>query len=179
MEAALLTLAAFCIFGVQADVEVDPNFDLNRFAGKWHVLALASTEPMLQSLKDIITTPAVRIHPLPNGNMEIETYYLLGENCEGMKGSYMKADKSGHFTSSDEKGKKDLRVLASDANFAIVYAVREMNGMPPSRSLQLYRRDPKGDGNLEKFKAYCQKMGLMGELLLPPFSDKCFKQIGA
>lgn len=35
-------------------------------------------------------------------------------------------------------GKKDLRVLASDANFAIVYVQREMTGMPPSRSLQLY-----------------------------------------
>lgn len=39
---------------------------------------------------------------------------------------------------SAEKGKKDLRVLASDANFAIVYVQREMKGMPPSRSLQLY-----------------------------------------
>lgn len=48
-----------------------------QFAGKWHVLALASTDPMLQTLKDIITTPAVRIVPLPNGNLEIETYYLL------------------------------------------------------------------------------------------------------
>lgn len=39
---------------------------------------------------------------------------------------------------SAEKGKKDLRVLASDANFAIIYVQWEMKGMPPSRSLQLY-----------------------------------------
>ncbi|KAG8141911.1 hypothetical protein E2320_006567 [Naja naja] len=140
MEAALLSLTAFCLFGVQADVEVDPNFDLKRFAGKWHVLALASTEPMLQSLKDIITTPAARIVALPNGNLEIETYYLLGETCEGMKGTYMKTEQPGHFTSSDEKGEKDLWVLASDANFAIIYVQREMKGMPPSRSLQFYNK---------------------------------------
>lgn len=39
---------------------------------------------------------------------------------------------------SAETGKKDLRVVASDASFAIVYVQREMKGMPPSRSLQLY-----------------------------------------
>ncbi|XP_026568149.1 prostaglandin-H2 D-isomerase [Pseudonaja textilis] len=177
MEATLLSLAAFCLFGVQADVEVDPNFDLKRFAGKWHVPALASTDPMLQSLKDIITTPAARIVALPNGNLEIETYYLLGEHCEGMKGTYVKTEQPGHFTSSDEKGKKDLRVLASNANFAIVYVQWKMNGMPPSRSLQFYSKDPKGTENLDKFKAYCQKMGLMGELVVPPLSDKCFQQI--
>ncbi|XP_034292126.1 lipocalin-like [Pantherophis guttatus] len=177
MEAALLSLVAFCMLGVQADVEVDPNFDLKRFAGKWHVPALASTDPMLQSLKDIITTPAARIVPLPNGNLEIETYYLLGEDCEGMKGTYMKTEQPGHFTASDEKGKKDLRVLASDANFAIVYVQWEMKGMPPSRSLQLYSKDLKGSENLDRFKAYCQKMGLMGDLVVPPLSDKCFKQI--
>lgn len=48
-----------------------------QFAGKWHILALASTDAMLQSLKDVITTPAVRIVALPNGNLEIEIYYFL------------------------------------------------------------------------------------------------------
>ncbi|XP_026541643.1 prostaglandin-H2 D-isomerase [Notechis scutatus] len=177
MEATLLSLAAFCLFGVQADVEVDPNFDLKRFAGKWHVPALASTDPMLESLKDIITTPAARIVALPNGNLEIETYYLLGEDCEGMKGTYAKTERPGHFVSIDERGKKDLWVLASDANFAIVYVQREMKGMPTSRSLQFYSKDLKGRENLDKFKAYCQKMGLMGELVVPPLSDKCFQQI--
>ncbi|XP_070614492.1 lipocalin-like isoform X2 [Erythrolamprus reginae] len=177
MEGPLLSLLAFCLLAVQAHVDVDPNFDLKRFAGKWRVLALASTDPMFQSLKDIITTPAAHIAPLPDGNLEIEIYYLLGDNCEGMKGTYMRTEQPGHFTARDEKGKKDLRVLASDANFAIVYVQREMKGMPPNQSLQLYSRGPKGGQNLDRFKALCQQLGLATELVVPPLSDKCFNQI--
>lgn len=45
MEATLLSLAAFCVFGAQADVEVDPNFDLNKVpvAGKG---GLGVSEPL-------------------------------------------------------------------------------------------------------------------------------------
>lgn len=45
MKATLLSLATFCMFGVQANVEVDPNFDLKRVpvAGKG---GLGMSEPL-------------------------------------------------------------------------------------------------------------------------------------
>lgn len=50
MKAALLSLATFCMFGVQADVEVDPHFDLKRVpvAGKGGGLGMSEPLPGLQ-----------------------------------------------------------------------------------------------------------------------------------
>ncbi|XP_063172548.1 lipocalin-1 [Candoia aspera] len=146
---------------------------LLQFAGKWHIPALASTEEMLQSLKDIMTTPAARIVLLPNGNLELESYYLLGENCEEMKSTFTKTEQPGHFTASDENMEKDLWVLATDnTNFAILYVQRKGKDMPPSRSLQLYTRDPNPGENLGLFKKYCAKMGLLDQLVVPPLSGE-------
>ncbi|KAM6431098.1 extracellular fatty acid-binding protein-like [Liasis olivaceus] len=178
MKATLLSLAVLCLLGVQADVEVEPNFDIAKFAGKWHIPALASNDQMLQSLKDVMKTPAARINLLPNGNMELETYYLLGEKCELMKSTFMKTEQTGHFKAADENSKKEMWVLATDnASFAILYIQREGKDMPPSKSLQLYSRVQNPGENLATFKKLCEKMGLLDELVVPPLSDKCFKEI--
>lgn len=43
---------------------------------------------------------------------------------------------------------------------------------PPRVPFSLAGKDPKGSQNLDKLKAYCQKMGLMGELVVPPLSGE-------
>ncbi|XP_061460289.1 lipocalin-15-like [Rhineura floridana] len=174
MRSCLMVL--LCAFCIHADVDVQPDFDLAKFSGKWHVMAAVSDCDLFQKMKPIMTTSATIVKPLPNGDTELVTGFPLPKECKKMKMLLKKTDQPGHFTSDDETGKKDVRVMATDYdNFAFLYIFKEAEGEPSSTSVQLYTRLPKITKEvMEIFKQLYHKVGLTDDLMVEfPWSDLC------
>ncbi|XP_042334869.1 lipocalin-15-like [Sceloporus undulatus] len=174
-----LGMALLWALCAQAKVAVQPDFDLEKFSGTWHVMAGASDCAIFQSMKDIMTTSAAIIQPLPNGDMQFQTGYPLPEECKKIEMHFKKTEQPGRFT-NDEHGKKDLRVMETDyVSFAVLYVWKEAEGEPSSSTVQLLTRTPEVTPEMvERFKVHYHSVGLPDDMMVMlPKSDVCFKAL--
>ncbi|XP_060130197.1 lipocalin-15-like [Zootoca vivipara] len=165
MQSLLVLL--LCSFCIQADIAMQPDFDLQKFAGMWHIMAGSSNCPVFQGMKSIMTTSAALVKPLPNGDMKILTGYPFPEECKKVEMYFKKTDQPAHFT-NDENAKRDMRVLETDyTNFALLYTFKEIEDEPSSTTVQLYTRTQDISNEvLEKFKEHYHKVGLTDDLMV-------------
>nr|XP_060616950.1 lipocalin-15-like [Anolis sagrei ordinatus] len=164
-------------FAAQADVAIQPDFDLEKFAGSWHLMAGASDCPIFQKMKNLMTTSAAIIRPLPNGDMTFLTGYPLQEECKTIEMHFKKTEEPGRFVID---GKQEMRVMETDySEVAYLYTFKEAEGEPSSTTVQVLTRNPELTPEiLEKFKAYYHSVGLGDDMVaILPKSDLCFKAL--
>nr|XP_028587572.1 lipocalin-15-like isoform X1 [Podarcis muralis] len=162
-----LLMLLLCSFCVRADIAMQPDFDLQKFSGMWHIMAGSSNCPVFQGMKSLMTTSAALVKPLPNGDMKILTGYPFPEECKKVEMYFKKTDQPAHFT-NDENAKRDMRVLETDyTNFALLYTFKEIEDEPSSTTVQLYTRTQDISNEvLEKFKEHYHKVGLTDDLMV-------------
>ncbi|XP_059571988.1 lipocalin-15-like [Alligator mississippiensis] len=154
MKAMLLNigLALLCVLETQAEVPVQPDFDVNKFAGTWHIMVAASNCPQFLSMKEVMKTSVTIITPMPGGDLTLTAVM----------------------------GKRDFRVVETDyAHYAIVYVRKDKDGKT-SVTLQLFSRvqDVHPEA-LKRFKELYPTMGLTEDILvILPKSDRCAKALG-
>uniref|UniRef100_A0ACB8EZU4 Uncharacterized protein n=2 Tax=Sphaerodactylus townsendi TaxID=933632 RepID=A0ACB8EZU4_9SAUR len=166
----------------QADVAVQPDFDLQKFAGLWQVMGGASNCPEFQAMKEIMHTSAAVVTPLPNGGMRILIGYPFPEECKKVDRVYKKMEQPGHFSHADDMSNRDMRVMETDYdNYAFLYTFKKVEDEPSTTSVQLYTRHPDVSPDvLEKFKKHCHDVGLTDDLMVMlPKSDICVKALSA
>ncbi|XP_060107072.1 lipocalin-15-like [Heteronotia binoei] len=164
----------------QADVALQPDFDLQKFAGLWHVMGGASNCPVFQAMRDIMDTSAAIVTPLSNGDMRILTGFPFPEECKKVDRVYKKTEQSGRFFHADDMTKRDLRVMDTDYdNYAFLYTFKETEDDPSTTTIQIYTRNPVVSPEMmEKFKKHCHDVGLTDDLMaMLPQSDKCVKAL--
>ncbi|XP_020664827.3 lipocalin-15 [Pogona vitticeps] len=172
----MLLLGVFC---TQAEVPVQPDFDLEKFSGTWHIMAAVSNCPIFQSMRDTMTTSAAIVKPLPNGDMHLMVGYPIAGECKKVGMLLKKTDWPGHFT-NEENGRKDIRVMATDyETHGFLYYFKEVPGEPSSTTLQLLTRGPEATPEMmEKFKEHYHNLGLTDDLMVAlPESDVCAKML--
>ncbi|XP_054854389.1 lipocalin-15-like [Eublepharis macularius] len=184
MKITLSSLMMVLLWAVcaQADVVVQPDFDLQKFAGTWQVLGGSSNCPVFQSMKDIMKTSAAIVTPLPDGDMKILTGYPMPEECKKVERVFKKTEQPGHFTHADDVAKRDVRVMETDyTSFAFLYTFKEAEGEPSTTTLQFYSRGSDASPEVvEKFKQHCHDVGLTDDLMVMlPKSDECLKALSA
>ncbi|XP_066466991.1 lipocalin-15 [Tiliqua scincoides] len=180
MKAVLLgfVVLLFWVFCVQAEVVVQPDFDIQKFAGTWQIVGGISNCPVFQGMKEIMKTSAAIVKPLPNGDLEITTGFPFPEECKKMVIYFTKTDQPGHFSNKDKMATRDMRVMETDyINFAFVYTFKVPldKTEASSTTIQLYTRTSDASPEvLEKFKKHYHDVGLTDDLMIMlPKSGEC------
>ncbi|NXC47990.1 LCN15 protein, partial [Penelope pileata] len=174
-----LALALLCLLCAGAEVPVQHNFNAEKFAGTWHMVATVSNCPVFLSTKDKMTSSITTVSFTPEGHMTMDIVLPLPGECKKVKMLFQHTGQAGHYTGTgvleEKQEKRDMRVVDTDyEHYAIVYLLRD-SGREPSTTLQLYtRKQDMSPQLLQKFKELFLSMGLTADMLaILPHSGEC------
>uniref|UniRef100_A0A8B9CL75 Lipocalin/cytosolic fatty-acid binding domain-containing protein n=1 Tax=Anser brachyrhynchus TaxID=132585 RepID=A0A8B9CL75_9AVES len=166
-----LVLALLCLLRAGAEVPVQLDFNMGKFAGRWHIAAAISNCPVFLSMKDKMKSSIATISFTPEGHLAMEWGTFGPGPCVASP------DRALSGVLSENQEKTDLRVMETDyQHYAIVYTLRD-RGQEPRTMLQLYSGSRKQDVSpqlLQKFKELSHSVGLTEDMLaILPQSGEC------
>uniref|UniRef100_A0A8B9Z012 LCN15 protein n=1 Tax=Buteo japonicus TaxID=224669 RepID=A0A8B9Z012_9AVES len=166
MTAALLSLALvlLCLLQAGAEVPVQPGFNIEKFAGMWHVAAAVSNCSVFLKMKDRMKSSIATISFTPEGDLAMKLVWPLLCHVAQLGTVW------GPLAALE---KRDLRVMETDYScYAIVH------------ELQQSRQEPTREQNmspqlLQKFKEVIPTVGLTKDMLaILPKSGECQEGTG-
>ncbi|CAI5796367.1 Hypothetical predicted protein [Podarcis lilfordi] len=129
MKHRLLSLALTCLYLLHASalVNVQPDFDITKFAGKWNLIALAMKEGQPSEDNRIHTTVV-----FDNGVIAFKTRVPVGKACKRLQTRFFPDEQPGIYRT--DAGKTTVYIMKTDyIHFAIIFVyTKEME------VLQLY-----------------------------------------
>ncbi|NWS43848.1 LCN15 protein, partial [Probosciger aterrimus] len=175
MTAALpcLALALLCVLRAAAEVPVQPGFDTQKFAGKWHFTATVSNCSVYLKMKDGMKSPIATVSFTPEGDLAMKLAWPLPDRCQRLELLFQQSGQAGHYTAAQEK--RELRVMETDySHYAIVHKTQHSERQP-STTLQLLTREQDVSPQLlQKFEELIPAVGLTKAMLaVLPKSGKC------
>ncbi|XP_062361644.1 lipocalin-15-like [Cinclus cinclus] len=181
MTAALpsLALALLCLLQAGAQVPVQPNLDTEKFAGVWHVTAIASNCSIFLKMKDGMKSSMAIISFMPEGDLALKLVWPLMDKCQKFELLLQQSGQAGHYMGAQEK--RDLHVMETDySHYAVLHEAHHSEA-EPSTALQLLTREQDVSPQLlQKFMQLISTMGLTKDMLaILPKSDQCIGDIRA
>ncbi|XP_029024859.1 protein AMBP-like [Betta splendens] len=120
------------------------NFDLSRFLGTWHDVAVASTSPHVQQHRaDAAIGKLVLQRGSAAGKLQMTRTVLRRGACKEISGDYELTSTPGRFSYHSAKWGSDVDVYVVHSNYneyAIVISIKEKTAGQKSTSLRLYSR---------------------------------------
>ncbi|XP_066057386.1 lipocalin-15-like isoform X2 [Chamaea fasciata] len=179
MTAALpsLALALLCLLRAGAQVPMQPDLDTEKFAGVWHIIAIASNCSIFLKMKDGMKSSMAIINFLPEGDLAMKLVWPLMDKCQKFELLFQWSRQAGHYMGAQEK--RDLRVMETDySNYAVLHEAHHSKG-EPSMALQLLTREQDVSPQLlQKFMELIPTIGLTKDMLaILPKSDQCTRDI--
>uniref|UniRef100_A0A3P8ZNI2 Protein AMBP n=1 Tax=Esox lucius TaxID=8010 RepID=A0A3P8ZNI2_ESOLU len=147
------------------------NFDLSKFMGKWHDIAVASTCPWMQRHKG---DAAIGTLELQTGSTEgkismTRKMKKLG-TCKQISGEYQITDTPGRFTYHVAKWGADVDAYVVHTNYdeyAIVLMSKQKTGGEKTKSAKLYSRTMEvRDTILDDFKRLVKEQGMADDTVV-------------
>uniref|UniRef100_A0A8C7QKR2 Protein AMBP n=1 Tax=Oncorhynchus mykiss TaxID=8022 RepID=A0A8C7QKR2_ONCMY len=141
------------------------NFDLTKFMGKWHDIAVASTWPWMQRHKG---DAAIGILELQASGTEDKVSMTRSMNkhgtCQQISGDYKLTDTPGRFTYHIAKWGADVDAYVVDTNYdeyAIVMISKQKTEGEKTKSAKLYSRTMElSPAILEDFRRLVREQGM-------------------
>ncbi|XP_077162457.1 lipocalin-like [Paroedura picta] len=155
MTALLLIIALTSIFLLHAgaDIPIQPDFNIQKIAGKWYHIAL-----VMDKVEESPTTPSIQVVvPSSNGDLLFKYTSKKEGKCETHDVLLTHTDQPGKFLSSDKTN--TLRIV--EVNYESYYMLHIE--MQKGAALHLYTRKPKGIAQeRKKYKTRAKSMGFKG-----------------
>ncbi|XP_032629360.1 lipocalin [Chelonoidis abingdonii] len=183
MQATLLSLLGMALFGVlhgQEEVTVQPDFQQEKFTGKWYSIGLASSSRWFMEKKQVLKMCTTVITPTADGNLNVTSTYPKFDRCEKRNSLYIKTEQPGRFSYTSPRwgSQHDIRVVETNYDeYALLYA-KKFKGTETSTMVTLYGRTTELNPKLqEKFTQFSLAQGLPEDaILLLPKTDKCMTE---
>ncbi|NXR60307.1 LCN15 protein, partial [Rhadina sibilatrix] len=168
MTAALpslaLALALLCLLQAGAQVPVQPDLDTEKFAGVWHVTAIASNCSIFLKMKDGMKSSMAIISFMPEGDLALKLIWPLMDECQNFELLFQQSGQAGHYTGAQEK--RDLRVMETDySSYAILHEDHHSEGEPSTALQLLTRKQDVSPQLLQKFMEFIPTTGLTEDML--------------
>ncbi|NXT75658.1 LCN15 protein, partial [Zapornia atra] len=159
-----LVLALLCLLQAEAEIPVQPDFDTEKFAGTWHVVAAASNCSVFLKMKDGMKSSIAAISFTPEGNLAMNLVWPMPDKCQKFELLFQRSGQAGHYVAAEEK--RDMRVMQTDySHYAIVHQLQH-NEQGTSAALQLLMREQDLSAELlQKFKELLPSVGLTQDML--------------
>ncbi|XP_029920512.1 neutrophil gelatinase-associated lipocalin [Myripristis murdjan] len=161
---------------VQADVQPQRDFSLQRFAGKWYRVGLAYDSPGFAPYRDKLRISMGMITPLPNGNVNLTMWAARPSGCQNKLYQYEKTSVPGQFTyfSTRHNRSKDITVVETNyTEYALVLKHKKFDR--EYTQVSLYgRTQTLRPQIIQKFKTFATSRGFPKEsIMTPPPSENC------
>ncbi|NXN22979.1 LCN15 protein, partial [Nycticryphes semicollaris] len=175
-----LALALLCLLRAGAEVPVQPGFDAEKFAGPWHVAAIASNCSMFLKMKDGMKSSITTISFTPEGDVVMKLLWPMADKCQKFELLFQQSSQAGHYTGTSAEEMRDLRVMETDySGYAIVHEFKK-GGKEPHTAMQLLTREQDVSPQLlQKFKDLMPTVGLTKDMVaILPKSGECQEGVG-
>ncbi|XP_026514281.1 lipocalin-like [Terrapene carolina triunguis] len=180
MQATLLSLLGLALFGAlhgQEEVTVQPDFQQEKFTGKWYSIGLASSSRWFMEKKQVLKMCTTVVTPTADGNLNVTSTYPKFDRCEKRNSLFIKTEQPGRYSYTSPRwgSQHDIRVVETNYDeYALLYA-KKFKGTDTSTMVTLYGRTTELNPELqEKFTQFSLAQGLPEDaILLLPKTDKC------
>ncbi|XP_048876060.1 protein AMBP [Brienomyrus brachyistius] len=147
------------------------NFDLTRFMGKWHDIAVASNCPWIQKHKDHLSAGTIEINQgVTSNTLNLTRTAIRRGECKQKFMSYEVTDTSGKLSYHNAKWKADVDAYVVRTNYheyAIVVMRTQKQGGNKTTTLKLYGRSPDLRSSLvEEFTQLAKEQGLNDDAII-------------
>ncbi|KAK6480926.1 prostaglandin-H2 D-isomerase [Huso huso] len=158
MKVVLLTvLGALCVLTEGAHILPQKDFDLQRFAGKWHRVGLAYNSDWFRQYRDSLKISVGVLVPTETGSVNVTMWQLKSSGCHSVTFLYEKTDTPGHFKyfSTRSNALKDITIV--DTNYD-EYALVLKNNPTGNTQVAMYGRkeakaQSRADGEIQSVLA--------------------------
>ncbi|XP_074871410.1 prostaglandin-H2 D-isomerase [Carettochelys insculpta] len=183
MKASLFSLLGLTLLGAlhgQEQVLVQPDFQLEKFTGKWYSIGLASNTKWFKEKKQALKVCTTVVTPAGDGDLEVTSTYPKFDRCEKRTSLFTKTDQPGRFsyTSPRSGSQHEVRVVETDYDQYALLHTKMLKGTDTFTVVTLYGRTMDLSSDLlEKFSRFSIAQGLPEEsVLLLPKTDKCMTE---
>uniref|UniRef100_A0A8C8RFT3 Prostaglandin-H2 D-isomerase n=1 Tax=Pelusios castaneus TaxID=367368 RepID=A0A8C8RFT3_9SAUR len=180
MQAVLLSFLGLALFGAlhaQEEVAVQPNFQQEKFTGKWYSVGLASNSRWFKEKKQVLKMCTTVVTPAADGNLDVTSTYPKLDRCEKRNSLFIKTDQPGRFsyTSPRSGSQHDIRVVETNYGEYALVSTKKIKDTDTFTMVTLYGRTMELRAELlEKFTQFSLAQGLTEDtILLLPKTDKC------
>ncbi|PKU36463.1 hypothetical protein llap_13237 [Limosa lapponica baueri] len=168
-----LALALLCLLRAGAEVPVQPGFDAEKFAGTWHVVAIASNCSMFLKMKDGMKSSITTISFTPEGDVAMKLLWPMADKCQKFELLFQRSGQAGHYM---ERSNKTAQVVDTDGKtYAVIFASRLKDGKT-LHMLRLYSRTQEGSPKITAlFKKLAREKSFTDEMIkmLPRQGQTC------
>ncbi|XP_059720838.1 lipocalin-15 isoform X3 [Haemorhous mexicanus] len=177
MTAALpsLVLALLCLLQARAQVPVQPDLDTKKFAGEWHVTAIASNCSIFLKMKDGMKSSMAIVSFTPEENLAMKLVWPLMDKCQEFELLFQQSGQAGHYMGAQEK--RNLSVMETDySHYAVLHGVQHSEA-EPSTALQLLNQCT-GDIRVEPARQTLRAPAKVGRPPQAPRVRLCLRRAG-
>ncbi|NXP04915.1 LCN15 protein, partial [Thinocorus orbignyianus] len=175
-----LTLALLCLLRAGAEVPVQPGFDAEKFAGTWHVAAIASNCSVFLKMKDEMKSSITTISFTPEGDVAMKLLWHMADKCQKFDLLFQRSGQAGHYEGTSAEEMRDLRVIETDySGYAILHEFKK-RGQEALSAMQLLTREQDTSPQLlQKFQELIPTVGLTKDMVaILPKSGECPEGVG-
>ncbi|ELK26643.1 Protein AMBP [Myotis davidii] len=162
---ACLAVSANPVPTLPDNIQVQENFDVSRFYGKWFHVAIGSTCPWLVRFKDRLTMSALLLREGAT-ERQISTTITRWRRgvCEELSGTYEKTDTEGKFLYHKSKWNISIESYVVHTNYdeyAIILSKKFSRRHGPTITAKLYGRGPQlRESLLQEFREVALGVGI-------------------
>ncbi|XP_045702235.1 prostaglandin-H2 D-isomerase [Phyllostomus hastatus] len=162
----------------EAQVSLQPNFQQDKFLGRWFTAGLASNSSWFQEKKAALSMCTSLVAPTADGGLNLTVTFLRKDQCEtrtlllrpaGLPGCYS-------YTSQHWGSVNDVRVLETDyGEYALLRTAGTKGPGQDFHMATLYSRTqtPRAEVK-DKFTAFAKAQGFTDDaIVFLPQTDKC------
>ncbi|NXN41871.1 LCN15 protein, partial [Rhinoptilus africanus] len=175
-----LALALLCPLPAGAEVPVQPGFDTEKFAGMWHVTAVASNCSVFLKMKDGMKSSLTIVSFMPEGDLALKLIWPQADKCQKFELLFQRSGQAGHYMGTmwgplAAQEMRDLRVVETDySGYAIVHEFKRSREDAHSALELLTREQDVSPQLLQKFKELVPTVGLTKDMVaILPKSGEC------
>ncbi|KAM9176437.1 lipocalin-like isoform 1-T1 [Mergus octosetaceus] len=175
MQATLLSILGLALLGAlqaQDNIPMQANFQQDKLTGRWYSIGLASSSNWFKDKKHLMKMCTTVITVTADGNLEVNSTYPKGDQCEKKNSLYIKTEQPGRFSYTSPRwgSKHDIRVVETNYDEYALVATRISKSTGTSTMVLLYSRTKElSPERLERFTQFSKEQGLTDEeiLILP------------
>lgn len=177
----LLGLVGFPQTPAQDLDTAQPNFQEDKFLGRWYSAGLASNSSWFREKKGVLYMCKTVVAPATEGGLNLTSTFLRKNQCETKTMVLQPVGVPGHYTySSPHWGSvHSLSVVETDYDeYAVLFSRGTKGSGQDFRMATLYSRTQTLKDKLkEKFTTFCKAQGLTEEdIVFLPQPDKCIQE---
>ncbi|XP_006163381.1 prostaglandin-H2 D-isomerase [Tupaia chinensis] len=166
----------------QAQVSVQPDFQQDKFLGRWFSVGLASNASWFLEKKAVLSTCKTMVVPTEDSDLNLTSTFLRKNQCETRTMLLRRAGTPGSYSYRSPHWGSTYSVSVVETNYeeyALLFTQGAKGPGQEFRMAALYSRAlaPLKAELQEKFSAFCKSQGFTEDsIVFLPQTDKCMKQ---